>query len=101
MLKILIFVVSALSLATPALAQGYGYPPSPYGQQQGYGGGGLGYGTGTNPQSHYVTPHTTQNGQFVPGHMQTNPNHTQLDNYNTRGNVNPYTGSTGHRNPYR
>jgi hypothetical protein len=32
-------------------------------------------------------------------HQQTNPNGTQRDNYGTTGNVNPYTGTVGTRNP--
>lgn len=58
--------------------------------------GGL-YGTGSNPSSHYVQPHVNSNGTYVQGHQATNPNSTQLDNYSTRGNVNPYTGATGSR----
>jgi hypothetical protein len=54
-------------------------------------------GTGSNRNSHYVSPHTTSNGTYVPGHHATNPNNTQLDNFGTRGNVNPYTGSVGTR----
>lgn len=57
------------------------------------------YGTGSNPSSHTVQPHSNSNGSFTQGHQQTNPNNTQLDNYGTRGNVNPYTGQTGTRNP--
>ena len=53
--------------------------------------GGL-YGTGSNPNSHYVSPHSTQSGTYVQPHYQTNPNNSQLDNYSTRGNLNPYTG---------
>jgi hypothetical protein len=59
-------------------------------------GGGL-YGTGSNPNSHYVSPYTNSHGTTVQGHYQTNPNNTQLDNYSTRGNLNPYTGSYGTR----
>jgi hypothetical protein len=55
------------------------------------------YGTGSNPNSHYVAPHTTHNGNYVSGHYQTNPNNTQRDNYGTLGNVNPYTGAVGTR----
>jgi hypothetical protein len=58
-----------------------------------------GYGSGSNPSSHYVSPYTTQNGTTVQGHYQTNPNGTQMDNYGTRGNFNPYTGQTGTRTP--
>jgi uncharacterized membrane protein len=56
------------------------------------------YGTGSNPNSHYVSPHTNSNGTYVGGHYRTNPNNTQLDNYGTRGNLNPYTGTYGTRN---
>jgi hypothetical protein len=48
-------------------------------------------GTGSNPNSHYVQPHVNSNGTVTGGHYQTNPNNTQLDNYGTRGNLNPYT----------
>ena len=54
-------------------------------------------GTGSNPSSHYVSPYTTSSGTTVGGHYQTNPNSTQLDNYGTRGNLNPYTGTIGTR----
>lgn len=56
-------------------------------------------GTGSNPNSHYVAPHVTSTGTYVAPHMQTNPNATQMDNYGTRGNVNPYTGAVGTRTP--
>ena len=55
-------------------------------------------GTGSNPNSHYVSPYVTSNGNYVGGHQQTNPNSTQRDNYGTRGNLNPYTGAIGTRN---
>lgn len=48
---------------------------------------------------HYVKPHVTKNGTYVKGHMQTNPNGTKLDNWSTKGNVNPYTGKPGTKNP--
>jgi hypothetical protein len=41
--------------------------------------------------------YTTQSGTYVQPHQQTNSNNTQLDNYGTRGNVNPYTGAVGTR----
>lgn len=43
----------------------------------------------------YVHPHMTRNGTYVEGYMRTSPNDTILDNYSTRGNVNPYTGQAG------
>ena len=60
--------------------------------------GGL-YGTGSNPSTHTVRPYITQQGTVVQPHIQTNPNRTQLDNFTTRGNVNPYTGQIGTRTP--
>lgn len=56
-------------------------------------------GTGSNPSDHYVEPYVTKNGTPVAGHYQTNPNNTQTDNYDTKGNVNPHTGEVGTRNP--
>jgi hypothetical protein len=60
--------------------------------------GGL-YGTGSSLNSHTVRPYATQQGTYVGGHHATNPNNTQLDNYSTRGNINPYTGQMGTRIP--
>ena len=56
-------------------------------------------GAESNPNSHPVLDYTTQSGTYVPPHQQTNPNSTQTDNYGARGNVNPYTGAVGTRNP--
>lgn len=49
--------------------------------------------------SHYVHGYTTKKGTYVKGHMQTNPNGTKSDNWSTKGNVNPYTGKAGTKNP--
>ncbi len=49
----------------------------------------------------YVSPHTTKNGTYVQGHYQTEANSTKLDNYSTKGNVNPYTGKAGTVDPYK
>jgi hypothetical protein len=36
---------------------------------------------------------------YVQPHVATNPNNTQRDNFSATGNVNPYTGAVGTRNP--
>jgi hypothetical protein len=59
--------------------------------------GAMAQGTGSNPNSHPVQGYTTTGGTYVPPHQQTNANSTQTDNYGTRGNVNPYTGTGGTR----
>jgi hypothetical protein len=56
-------------------------------------------GTGSNPNSHPVQGHTTSSGTYVAPYVATNPNSTTRDNFSTSGNVNPYTGAVGTRNP--
>ncbi|MCC6776669.1 MAG: hypothetical protein IT537_08545 [Hyphomicrobiales bacterium] len=78
-----------LAALAAALALGISSAQAQYGMKL--------YGTGSKPSSTYVAPHTTSNGTYVSGHQRTTPNTTQLDNYGTKGNVNPYTGATGSR----
>jgi hypothetical protein len=49
----------------------------------------------------YVRPHVRQDGTYVQPHMRTAPNTSPLDNYSSKGNVNPYTGKEGTVDPYR
>ena len=48
----------------------------------------------------YVQGYYKKNGTYVAPHYRSSPNSTKLDNWSTRGNVNPYTGNVGTRNPY-
>lgn len=50
--------------------------------------------------SHLVQGYTRSNGTYVAPHYQTNADSTRMDNWTTRGNVNPYTGQEGTKNPY-
>lgn len=52
-----------------------------------------------NPNYHLVRAHVTADGVYIPEHYQTNPNGTTLDNYSTRGNINPWTGQPGWIDP--
>jgi hypothetical protein len=45
--------------------------------------------------SHSVSGYTTKKGTYVKPHQQTNPDHTQKNNYSTKGNANPWTGKKG------
>lgn len=56
-------------------------------------------GTGSNPNTHSSSGYTTSHGTYVAPYVATNPNNTQRDNFSSSGNVNPYTGATGHRTP--
>ena len=49
---------------------------------------------------HYTNPYYRQDGTYVQPHYQTNPNGNPYDNWSTRGNVNPFNGQPGTRNPY-
>lgn len=89
MTKTAMACVALLLLAGPSFAQSR--------NNSGYGSGG--YGTGSNPNSHGNSGYTRQNGTVVQPYQSTNPNNTQMDNYGTRGNVNPYTGQTGTKSP--
>lgn len=43
----------------------------------------------------YVSGYVKSNGTYVKPHYRTSANHTRNDNYSTKGNINPYTGSYG------
>jgi len=51
--------------------------------------------------SHAVRGHITKRGTYVAPTRATNPNHTQRDNYSSKGNVNPANGKPGTRTPTR
>jgi hypothetical protein len=61
--------------------------------------GGGGRGSRGSAGSNYVRPHTTRDGAYVPGHRRTNPDASKLNNWSTKGNVNPHTGKPGTKNP--
>ena len=51
----------------------------------------------TNFNTTNVSGYTRSNGTYVMPHVRTMPNTTNWDNFSTQGNINIYTGSTGHR----
>ena len=46
-----------------------------------------------------VRPYTKKNETYVPSHLRTAPNNTKRDNWSSKGNVNPYTGKEGTKDP--
>jgi opacity protein-like surface antigen len=46
-----------------------------------------------------VRGYTRSDGTYVAPHYRSSPNGTTSDNYSTRGNINPYTGQVGTRDP--
>lgn len=45
----------------------------------------------------YTHSYFRGDGTYVSGYHSTTPNFTRNDNYSTRGNYNPYTGTPGYR----
>lgn len=87
---IAIMILVAASLATIPAAQARGKSGS-YSKH---------YNSGYS-SNHSVRGHVRKNGSYVRPHRATNRNGTKLDNYSTKGNVNPYTGKPGMIDPYR
>lgn len=56
---------------------------------------------GTATAQRYTQGYVRPNGTYVAPHYSSAPNNTRVDNWSSRGNVNPYTGQVGTRDPYR
>lgn len=54
-------------------------------------------GSVSTPAVRYQNGYTKSNGAFVQPHYKTQSNHTNWDNYSTRGNTNTFTGERGTR----
>ncbi len=48
----------------------------------------------------WVDGYYKKDGTYVPGHFRSNSNNTPFDNYSTKGNINPFTGEKGYKDPY-
>jgi hypothetical protein len=46
-----------------------------------------------------VKGYTRKNGTYVQPHHRSQPNETKTDNFSTKGNVNPYNGKPGSKDP--
>jgi hypothetical protein len=53
----------------------------------------------SNYSTTYVEGYYRNNGTYVRPHYRSRSNSTTLDNWSTRGNINPYTGTIGTHNP--
>ena len=51
----------------------------------------------TNFKTTTISGYSRSNGTYVQPHVRTMPNSVNWDNYSTKGNSNPYTGSKGFR----
>lgn len=48
----------------------------------------------------YVRPYLRSDGTYVQPHFRTTPDSSRLNNWSTRGNVNPFTGRPGAVDPF-
>ena len=48
----------------------------------------------------YVHGYFRSNGTYVAPYYRSDPDGNPYNNFSTRGNVNPYTGEPGYKNPY-
>ena len=48
----------------------------------------------------YVRGYTRKDGTYVQPHFRSAPDGNRFNNWSTQGNVNPYTGKEGTRDPY-
>ena len=56
------------------------------------------FGKSQNYSSYYQQGYyKPSSGTYVNGYYKTTPNNTNLDNYSTQGNVNPYTNQSGYK----
>ena len=94
---LLIFsVFAAMSLGHhDAFARGGGGGGRSSGGYSSRSSGGIYSGTGSNSQSHSTRGYTRSDGRYVAPHRSTNPNNSQRDNYEARGNFNPSNGRVG------
>jgi len=51
----------------------------------------------TQPSVRYQDGYSKSDGSYTNGHYKTQPNNTNLDNFSTNGNSNPYTQQAGTR----
>ncbi|MDR5835423.1 hypothetical protein [Caballeronia sp. LZ034LL] len=89
-MKKLALLAVSLCISVPSFAQYYGSQPS----HSGYGNNGGLYGS-----DQQVSGYTRSNGTYVEPYHRTAPDNTMYNNYSSQGNLNPYTGQTGHVRP--
>ena len=51
--------------------------------------------------SHGVKGYAKKDGTYVAPHRKTDPDASKTNNYGSKGNVNPYTGKEGTKDPYK
>jgi hypothetical protein len=87
-LLVILLLMSATSLHTASPAFARGRHSSGSSKSHSFDGGSV-----------RVRGYTKKNGTYVAPHRRTRPNSTRGDNWSTKGNINPYTGKEGTKEP--
>jgi len=61
--------------------------------------GGRSHSSGKSGGYVHVKAYKTKSGKYVGAHNRTSPDGTKANNWSTKGNVNPYTGKEGTKEP--
>lgn len=80
----------AIAAAAPVYAKG-----SSGGHHGGHHSSMSSYGTGAKSSHEHVSGYTKRDGTYVAPHEKSTPDHTKNNNWDTKGNYNPYTGKAG------
>jgi len=81
-----IFIILGICLGLPAAAMKIEGSVSVYYDENGV-------------QYIYVKEHTRKDGTVVKGYYRSMPDETKLNNWSTKGNINPFTGKKGDETP--
>ncbi len=58
-----------------------------------------GYGSSARGGIGHTRSSVDRNGHYRSGYFHTNPDHSKLNNWSTKGNTNPITGKSGTKSP--
>jgi hypothetical protein len=86
-IRIVLLAVALALTSSASFARGSGHS------------GGHGSSHASSGGSHRISGYTKKSGTHVAPAHATNPNKTKRDNYSSKGNVNPYTGKAGTKDP--
>lgn len=98
MKKLLLLLILCSSISTASYAQRGGGRGGGHSSSSSHSSGSRSSGSGGGVV--HVRGYTRKDGTYVAPHDRTAPNDTKLDNWSTKGNVNPETGEPGTKDPY-
>lgn len=96
MKKLVLIIVALVAVVTTSFAQSSAFNPFPK-TSKSSGSATYSLPSTINYNTTTVSGYSRSTGTYVQPHVRTMPNNTNWDNYSTKSNSNPFTGSTGYR----